>query len=286
MWSIAGGLFSLVLGGIVLGAGAVAAAAPGELDPTFGAGGLVVTDLGGADSPGAVALQPDGKIVVAGTRVLGPVAESRFGVALVRYRSDGTLDAAFGAGGLVVTELGEGTIAFAAAVALQPDGKILVAGGAGLISGEFHGFMVARYHSDGALDPTFGRGGLVVTGFGQGHAAAAGLALQADGRIVVAGTVSNQVGLARYTASGALDPPSAPGAPRSRTSGPKPTGSPGRWRCSPTTRSWSRRGRCRRAPRPSWSPAIPPTASWTRRSARAAPSSPTSAMTPTRWPWA
>ncbi|HMH54581.1 MAG TPA: hypothetical protein VK548_30375 [Candidatus Acidoferrum sp.] len=211
MWSIARGLAFLALGGLVLGAAAVAAAAPGDLDPTFGTGGTVVTDLGGADYPAAVALQPDGKIVIAGTRLVGPRGTSRFGIVLFRYRSDGTLDATFGTGGFVVTELGDGTIAWVTGVALQSDGKILVTGGAGLISGAFQGFVVARYHSDGTLDATFGSGGLVVTGFGQGHfASAAALALQADGRIVVAGTAYfspfNQVALARYTANGVLDP--------------------------------------------------------------------------------
>lgn len=211
MWSIARGLASLALGGLLLGVATVAAAAPGDLDPTFGAGGIVVTDLGGADSPGAVALQPDGKIVVAGIRFVGPVATSRFGIALVRYRPDGTLDATFGAGGLVVTELGDGTIGSVAAVTLQPDGKILVAASAGFISGSFHGFLLARYHSDGTLDASFGSGGLVVTGFGDRHYAGVGtLALQPDGRIVVAGSVffdpSIRVALARYTSDGVLDP--------------------------------------------------------------------------------
>jgi uncharacterized delta-60 repeat protein len=99
-------LGSLALGGLLLGVATVAAAAPGDLDPTFGVGGTVVTDLGGSDYPGAIAVQPDGKIVVAGARFIGPAATPRSAIVLVRYRSDGTLDATFGAGGIVVTELG------------------------------------------------------------------------------------------------------------------------------------------------------------------------------------
>jgi uncharacterized delta-60 repeat protein len=202
---------SVVLCGLVLSVAAVAAAAPGDLDLTFGAGGAVSTDLGGSDYPGAVALQPDGKIVVAGTRLTGPRGMSSFGIALVRYRSDGTLDEDFGTEGLVVTELGEGTLAVVGAVALEPDGKIVVAGTAWPISGDFGAFVLARYHSDGTPDASFGSGGLVVTGFGHRHFAAVGaLALQTDGRIVVAGSVffdpSIRVALARYTSDGVLDP--------------------------------------------------------------------------------
>jgi uncharacterized delta-60 repeat protein len=205
MRSIARGLASLTLGGLLLGLATVAAATPGDLDPTFGAGGIVATNLGGSDYPAAVVLQPDGKIVIAGHRIVGPVDTSRYGILLVRYRPDGTLDATFGAGGFVVTEFGPGTIAYATAVVLQPDGKILVAGTAGLISGVFGGALVARYHPDGTLDATFGTGGLVL-GPGGGRA----LAIQADGRIVVAGNVyvppTVLVSLARYTANGILDP--------------------------------------------------------------------------------
>src|SRR5712691_6926228 len=102
MWSIARGFAFLTLGGLLLGVATVAAAGPGDFDPTFGTGGTVVTDLGGSDYPAAVALQPDGKIVVAGYRFIGSAATSRSGIVLVRYRPDGTLDATFGAGGVVV----------------------------------------------------------------------------------------------------------------------------------------------------------------------------------------
>jgi uncharacterized delta-60 repeat protein len=201
----------VLLCGLVLGAAAVAVAAPGDLDLTFGAGGTVSTDLGDSDSPGAVALQPDGKIVVAGIRIIGPPVVPRVGIALVRYRSDGTLDEGFGSGGLVVTELDDGTFAVLAAVAVQPDGKIVVAGSAGPFSGDFRAFLLARYHSDGTLDASFGSGGLVGTGFGHRHFAAVSVvALRSDGRILVAGSVSSdastQVALARYTSDGVLDP--------------------------------------------------------------------------------
>jgi uncharacterized delta-60 repeat protein len=190
MWSIARGLPFLALGGLVLGAAAGAAAAPGDLDPTFGAGGTVVTDLGGADYPGAVALQPDGKIVVAGARSIGPAATPRSGIVLVRYRSGGTLDATFGTGGLVVTELGDGTIAWVVGVALQPDGKVVVAGGMAILADRARDglpvrdvlYGLARYTSSGELDASFGTGGGRALDFFPES-----LTLQPDGKILVVG---------------------------------------------------------------------------------------------------
>src|SRR6516225_4144532 len=99
-------------------------AADGDLDTTFGSGGMVITNFGGYDFASALALQSDGKIVAAGTtRPGGPSGSSNF--ALARYNSDGSLDTTFGTGGRVTADsLGE-----AFALAIQSDGKIVVAGG-------------------------------------------------------------------------------------------------------------------------------------------------------------
>ena len=117
-----------------------ARAAPGDLDPTFGSGGKVTTDFGGNDQASALALQPDGKIVVAGSTT----ASGNFNIALARYTPDGSLDASFGGRGKVTTDFGSADAAFA--LALQPDGKLVVAGVSGPL---FNGnFALARYKGD------------------------------------------------------------------------------------------------------------------------------------------
>src|SRR3954471_1124471 len=142
---------------VVTGLGAAAA---GDLDPTFGSGGLVTTDFGGrGDSALGVAVQPDGKIVAAGSSSAHDVFNVDF--ALARYNPDGTLDSSFGSGGTVLSDSGS-TIDAASDVLLQPDGKIVAAG-----TSERQ-FGVARYTTVGGLDPTFGSGGIVRTSFGGG----------------------------------------------------------------------------------------------------------------------
>ncbi len=109
----------------------------------FGSGGKVTTDFSGFDGAAALALQPDGKVVVAGSS--SPfVGNANF--ALARYNPDGSLDPTFGSGGTVITDFG-GNGDGAAALALQPDGKIVVAGSAGPSSG-LRDFALARYKGD------------------------------------------------------------------------------------------------------------------------------------------
>jgi len=150
-------------------------ASPGDLDPSFGSGGTVISDFGGF-SANSLALQPDGKIVVAGS--------FGFDFALARYNADGRLDAGFGSGGKVTTDFGDWDGAHA--VAIQADGKIVVAGSSGFFV--HTDIAMARYNPDGSLDPTFGSGGKVTTVFGTSSNAHA-LALQADGKIVIRGVV-------------------------------------------------------------------------------------------------
>jgi uncharacterized delta-60 repeat protein len=134
---------------LALGAASAASAAPGDLDPSFGAGGKVTTNFGSGSNGGyGVALQADGKIVTVG----------RSGVA--RYNVDGGLDASFGSGGKVTTSFGS-----AFAVAIQGDGKI-VAVGATAPAGFCCLFAIARFNVDGSLDASFGSGGQVTTAFG------------------------------------------------------------------------------------------------------------------------
>ena len=179
-----------------------ALAAPGDLDTSFGIGGRVTTPIGGVGN--SVAVQTDGEIVVAGFAYNG----SNYDFALARYNPDGSLDTGFGSGGTVITPVGNrddiGT-----SVALQADGKIVVAG----YSGPFleTDFALVRYNANGSLDTSFNATGTVTTDFGgNGYEQANGVALQADGEIVVAGfsgiaSYSGDFALARYEA-GPLPP--------------------------------------------------------------------------------
>src|SRR6266478_1688736 len=167
--------------------GQIAPSADGDLDPTFGNGGQVTTDFNhSTDIANAVALQPDGKFVVVGqTYRNNDYTGEDFAVA--RYNTDGTLDTTFGINGKVRTDF-PGLAAVASSVLIQPDGKILVAGGAFPLFTFLGDFELVRYNPNGSLDTSFGNGGVVTTSFpGQGSYAFA-LALQSDGKIIAAGT--------------------------------------------------------------------------------------------------
>jgi uncharacterized delta-60 repeat protein len=177
----------------------------GAVDTTFGQRGTVRTDLGGSDGVVAVAVQPDGAVVAVGTST--GAAGTDFAVA--RYRSDGSLDPSFGTGGTVRTDIGTGTDDYARAMALQPDGRIVVVGGSNAARGTDHDFALVRYTGDGRLDVGFGAGGRALTDFGGGNDDALAVTLQPDGGIVAAGaaTVGNaRFALARYRGDGTLDP--------------------------------------------------------------------------------
>ena len=165
----------------------------GSLDVSFDSDGKVVTDVGFNDSGNAVALQNDGKIVVAGTTGT-PTTD----FAIVRYSTDGSLDPSFGTGGIVTTSIGRNDDA--KSVVIQSDGKIVVAGTSD------SDFVVVRYTSSGVLDSGFGTGGKVTTDIGSStNDSANSVAIQSDGAIVVAGTDLNDFALVRYTSTGALD---------------------------------------------------------------------------------
>jgi uncharacterized delta-60 repeat protein len=203
---------------IVAAAGALALLAPasaaraadGMLDSSFGGAGKVETTIRGHDDTGyAVAVQPDGKIVVAGvSKASGDFAVSDYDIAVTRYLPDGTLDPDFGSGGTVVTPVVAGDD-LAYALALQPDGKIVVAGQAS--NGSDLDVAVLRYLSDGSLDTAFDGDGIVTTAIGPGDDMAYGLAVQPDGKIVVTGEASTaccgqDTAVLRYLDDGSLDP--------------------------------------------------------------------------------
>jgi uncharacterized delta-60 repeat protein len=124
--------------------------------------------------------------------------------ALARYTTRGALDSSFGRGGKVLTDFGppKRFDATGQAVALQSDGKVVVAGESSERRSPFPHVALARYTARGRLDPSFGRGGRVVTD----HGIAEAVAIQRDGKIVTAGFGFPGLGLARYTPDGKLDP--------------------------------------------------------------------------------
>jgi uncharacterized delta-60 repeat protein len=174
----------------------------GSLDATFGSGGTVRTAIGsGADRAFALVLQSDGKLVVAGSTFNG----SNDDFALVRYNSDGSLDATFGVGGIVVTPIGPGAD-HAYGLTLAKDGKILAVGST--FNGSDDDFAIVRYLPTGALDTSFGGGtGIVTSAIGAGRDVAHAVAVQKDGTIFVGGSSSNgtddDFAVAAYTGLGA-----------------------------------------------------------------------------------
>jgi uncharacterized delta-60 repeat protein len=175
----------------------------GSLDTTFGIGGKVTTDfLGQADEARAVIIEPGTeKIIVVGSAFRSDLLPS---FAVARYLPNGTLDPTFGSGGKTTTTisgaLGASAQAFGAVI--QPDGRIVAVGFAR--PGFNTDFALVRYLGDGSLDPSFGVGGIVTTDVGEGDKALS-VALQPDGRIIVAGTSGVDFTVLRYESDGALD---------------------------------------------------------------------------------
>jgi uncharacterized delta-60 repeat protein len=179
----------------------------GALDGAFGAGGIVVTDIGASTAEEAKAARLDaaGRIVVAGSAVIG--GSRRFAVA--RYQANGVLDPAFGAGGVVTTDFLASTSESANAIAIDAASRIVVAG-YGTVGGSGR-FAVARYLPNGALDGTFGVGGIVLSDLPMSaNEVAYAVGIDDAAKIVAAGSAAlggrNWFVVARYMPNGALDP--------------------------------------------------------------------------------
>jgi uncharacterized delta-60 repeat protein len=176
----------------------------GVLDPSFNGSGFVTTTMAqSGNTANAIALQSDGKIVVAGLGFNG--ANDDFAIA--RYNTNGTLDTSFDGDGKVITAIDTGEDV-ATGVKIQADGKIVAAGYA--IVGGAVDFAATRYATNGALDTSFGSFGRVATVLGSGGAIGTAMDIQPDEKILVAGYTSTgsdlNLGLARYATNGLLDP--------------------------------------------------------------------------------
>jgi uncharacterized delta-60 repeat protein len=171
-------------------------ALPGDLDPTFGHVGFTTTSITtGLDRAHGIVRQSDGKIILVGNRN----EDSGSGITLVRYNPNGSLDSTFDTDGIIQGETGQ-----ANAVALQADGKIVITGRIGTLQGTF--FAVLRYNSNGTPDTSFsGDGVLTTSDLITGNA----IAIQPDGKIVVAGTLitvgSDDFAVVRINTDGTLD---------------------------------------------------------------------------------
>jgi uncharacterized delta-60 repeat protein/CSLREA domain-containing protein len=176
--------------------------ANGSLDTTFGTQGIVVTDFGSGENATQVAVQADGKIVVAGIQAINTFA-SHGDFLIVRYSADGRLDTSFGDGGRVITDFGRDETLNG--LALQPDGKIIVVGTSG------DDIALARYNANGSLDGSFDGDGKLVLDLGAGRSDyGRDLALQSDGKIIVvghsfAGTTQRDLVVLRLNNNGSLD---------------------------------------------------------------------------------
>ena len=205
------------LAALVLSTGS-AAAAPGDPDPTFGGDGVVVDDLfSTTERPAAIAPRPspESGYVVAGSTsdATDPTTNRTAGDALVaRYGPDGTLDPAFGTGGKLRIDFGpdQADDDHAPALAVQPDGKMLVGGWftQGPSDDAQQIPALVRLNRNGTLDPTFDGDGRAAPAFPEGRIA--GLGLLPDGRIVAFGEVhrdatGHHLAVARYLGNGAPD---------------------------------------------------------------------------------
>jgi uncharacterized delta-60 repeat protein len=179
----------------------------GSRDSGFGNAGVAAVNLGGVDSARSLAIQPDGKILLAGNDLVAPDivgAPSKFVIA--RLNPDGGLDQTFGSAGKISTWFGQAD--FLNTAVLQTDGKIIAVGDTGPAGSaddtEGRSIALARYNADGSLDQTFGSGGKVMT-LVQGGAITYSASLQSDGKLIVAGTSGGKLTLARYNPDGTLD---------------------------------------------------------------------------------
>jgi len=183
------------------------AQSPGDLDNTFGNGGIVVTDITGyIDGAYSIALQIDGKIILTGYSIetIGAFRE----MTSVRYLTDGVIDSSFGTNGIVITDVSdrEGE---AYSVAIQTDGKIVIGGFSESSSTNNDDFTLVRYDTTGNLDNTFGTDGIVTTEIRSDNDVLESLIIQPDGKIIGVGWSSDNpnddIALVRYNSDGSLD---------------------------------------------------------------------------------
>lgn len=195
---VVGGMYGI---GGTNGALLVRCTANGAPDNSFGTAGIVENDLSADEVEyiRSIAIQTDGKIVATGWSGAGITSSKIF---LLRYLTNGFPDGTFGTGGSVITQFPTSTYDRAHAVAIQTNGRILVAGSAGIDSTS--SVVVARYLTNGSLDNSFSGDGFVTTSIGAGSIAN-DIKIQSDGKIVITGFSNPNIILVRYSGNGSLD---------------------------------------------------------------------------------
>jgi uncharacterized delta-60 repeat protein len=177
----------------------------GTFDASFSGDGKQTASFGDSDLPTGVIVQGDGKIVAVGDTCNGN-PDTTCDFALARFNANGSLDTSFSGDGKQTADLGDIDIAYA--TTLQGDGKIVVVGNVSQLPSGATDFALARFDSNGSLDTSFSGDGKQTTDFGSFNDQAHGVAIQADGKIVVAGqslSGSDDFALARYNPNGSLD---------------------------------------------------------------------------------
>lgn len=195
--------------------------ANGSLDTTFGRLGQQTTSFGRDIDVASVAIDANGKIVVAGTLR----TDSGRDFAMVRYLANGSLDTTFGNSGKQTTSFGDLSDDEAADLAIAPNGQIIVVGTT--FSGSNTDFALAKYNTNGSIDTSFGESGRVTADFFGNDDHATSVVIDANGKIVVVGDATAALNVARYNADGSLDSNFAGGgqlqtigfSPLSRSSG-------------------------------------------------------------------
>jgi uncharacterized delta-60 repeat protein len=199
---------ALLLFAVIIVRSTLTVAQAGSLDPTFGQGGKVTTNVPGPTSAiaNALARQSDGKVVVAGGLGAGQA------IGLVRYNTNGTLDTSFGASGIALANIPNNILSSATGAAIQTDGKILAGGTVYTLAGSkpFIGLGIVRFNPDGSMDTSFGTAGVVTTlPLGAVRCGGGPVALQLDGKILLAGGCNtSSTGfstIVRFNSSGSLD---------------------------------------------------------------------------------
>ena len=171
----------------------------GSLDNTFGTVGKQITDFGiSGDYVNSIAIQSDGKLIAVGYTAYGVYTH----IAVARYSNDGTPDISFDGDGLLTPLIVQGDTHYTC-TAIQANGKIVAAGYTW--DGIRYLFAIARYNTNGSLDNTFSDDGIQMTDLGSSESKATAIAIQSDGKILVAGTVGDNAGIARYNVDGSLD---------------------------------------------------------------------------------